>query len=149
MSVRKQFKAATLTAIEAELPTVQVVAGPPAENQARLEAVWISRVESQFEWRSLGNSPTQLLKNRIETIWIDLKIHVYREAPSQLDARAAAEDRCEDLIGEIELAIAQDPSVGDVVSFARLSESSIEMAAAESGWIADGRARFEATNHPT
>lgn len=147
-TVVASFKTALLAAIRAQLPGVQVMAVDPAKNRALREAVWIDGIDSVFEWRSLGAQPAFSTKNRTEEIRVDLRVHVYREAPDHTDAAAAALARAEVLFSEIEQALETDVSVASTVTHGKVSVWSLTPVKAEEGWAIDGRITVEAVNHP-
>lgn len=143
-----ELRAAIVTAVVAQLPTVQVKGANPAEDRELRESVWIEQVDARYEWRSIGAQPAFATKNRTEEATVDLRVDVYREAPSQLTAAEAAADRCEALLAAVEDAVEADLTLGSKVSFARVSQVSMRLEPRESGWAAIGSARIEATNHP-
>lgn len=143
-AVRSQL----ITAIAAQIPTVQVSGFPPAETTALKEAIWLERAESEFEWRSLGATATFNQRNRLERVTIDLRVHVYREAEDQTVAADDALDRAEVLFAKIEDALEADFSLANTVAYALVTRWSVELRPRDSGWSADGRATVQATNYP-
>jgi sensor domain CHASE-containing protein len=149
MTALAAVRAQLVTAIQAQVPTVQVSGVPFGEDTALKEAIWVERAESEFEWRSLGGTGADFReRNRIETILIELRVHVYREAPDQTDASDAAIDRAEVLLAEIEDAIETDFSIGNTLTHALISRWSLEPQPREDGWAVLGRATFEGKNYP-
>lgn len=147
MSVLSAARTALAAQIDAAT-TVQVTPHPPGDLQAVRESIWLERGESTFEWRSLGIGP-QLARNRMEEISIDLQVRVFKEGSLQTTAAAAAMARCEELLDAIEDAVAPAPDLGGVVSYGRIASMSVTPLATDSGWLIEGRARFEAQNHPS
>ena len=147
MTVQADFRLNLVAAISAELPTVQVLPGPPAENEDARESVFIDGLSSTFEWRSLGTG-TQLLKNRTEDVTATVRARVYREAPDQLSALADADARMDEIVAAIELAVAQDPSIAGAISMARVESADRTVAPGASGWTVSCTLRVTGTNYP-
>jgi hypothetical protein len=138
-----QVRAAIVAAIEAETDC-PVKAVPPAEDTPLTECIWIRRVSSRFEWRSIASMD----KNRTETVQVELALHVYREHASQNTAAATALARCEELLASIESAIVADMSLANLVSFGRAADVTAELTPRDKGWTAVGTCRIEASNYP-
>lgn len=120
----------------------------PGEDTPLRECVWVRKISSRFEWRSLGMGAEQHRRNRTETLVADLQVHVYREGNNQATVAATTLDRCEAILAEVEAAIDGDQTLGGLVSFARVAECSAELLPRDSGWTATGLIRVEAQNYP-
>lgn len=142
-----QARAALAAAITAHT-TATVTAVKPGEDQALREAIWIDKIRSTFEWRSLGKQSVFATRNRTEQLTVTLRVAVYREAPRQGDAAEDAMSRCEDLLSEIEDALEADQSLGNLFAYGRVSEVSAELLPRDQGWTANGVVRIEAQNYP-
>lgn len=140
-------RAALVSQIDAAT-TCPVRAVHPGEDQPLRECVWIQRIRSSFEWRSLGAGASQHARNRKETLNVELRIGVYREGPDQGAVAAACFARAEAIAENVETAIDGDQSIGNTVSAARLAEVSIELVPRDQGWSAIGLLRVEAMNYP-
>lgn len=142
-----EFRAALTTQIGAgtDCPFKAV---NPAEDKPLRECIWVRRLASRFEWRSLGATAPQHTRNRTETLTVELQVHVYREGVSQATVAETVFARCEAILAEIEAAVDTDQSFGDVVSFGRVAEVTTELSPRDGGWTAVGTCRIEAQNYP-
>jgi hypothetical protein len=137
-----------VTAIQTELPTVQVLPGPPGENEDPRECVYFEDLESEFEWRSLGTG-TQLLSNRTESLQVTVIARVTREASSHLTAFTDANSRMDEIVEAIELAIAQEPTIGGAANVAaRVSSVRRTPTPVQSGWSITATLDITGTNYP-
>jgi hypothetical protein len=144
MTVQADFRLNLVAAISGELPAVQVLPGPPGENQATEETVYVDQISSTFEWRSLGNLTT----NRTEELSAVVRAIVYREAPDQMDALADADARMDEIVAAVESAVAPDPTITGALSYGLLESADRSVAPAERGWIVTAVMRVTGTNHP-
>lgn len=150
MSRLDTARLALASLLDAALTGVQVRATPCGEDTNRLECVHFDSWSSTFEWRSLGND----LKNRTETIEVEIVVHTYRESGKQADAAAAATARCEALLEDIEEAVAAvgTPATSYTVSgqftMAKIDRWTVRPVPAQSGWACEARATFSGIHHP-
>lgn len=145
MTAIASFRTQLVTAIQAQIPTVQVLPAPPAEDQALEESIWVDELVSDFEWRCIGPAAS----NRKETLTGELRVHVYREGSDQMEVSLAANDRCAALFAEIEDAFEADFSLAGSVTHGLPRRWSIRLVPRDQGWVADGRVTLEADNYPT
>lgn len=139
-----QIRAYLKTAFAAQLPGVQIKAVPPGENAALRESVWIQKLSSTFDWRSLGHSPS----NRIESLQCITRVRVYREGSNQTDVAEVAIARCEEILGKLEDAIETDFSLGNIVTFGLAQTVAVELVPQTGGWVADGTFTLQSKNYP-
>jgi len=144
MTVQADFRLNLVAAMSGELPGVQVLPGPPGENQATDECVYVDGISSAFEWRSLGNLAT----NRTEDLSATVRAVVYREAPDQMDALADADARMDEIVTAVEAAVAPDPTVTGAVSFGLLESVDRSVAPVERGWVVTAQMRVTGKNYP-
>lgn len=147
MTVAADFRLNLTAALSAALPSTQVSAGPPGENEAIEESVYLTDISSTFEWRSLGVS-TQLLRNRTEQLTANVRARVYREAPNQQHALADAEARMDEILEAIEGAVAPDPTIAGAISYGLVESVTRSATPADRGWIVTAAVRVTGTNHP-
>lgn len=148
MSATGDFRLALVAALAAALPDTQMLAGPPAENSALRESLWIADNESEWDWRSLG--PAQnYRRNRKEQIVITLSGYAYREGPNQMQTLALLDARVDDMITDLEHAVADDPEVAGTCTYALIKSVRRTPQEAPNGWVVNLTVRVVAEVHPT
>lgn len=145
--ILQNFRAALVTQLDAGT-VCPVRATNPGEDTPLKECAWVSKQSSRFEWRSLGSTSAQHRRNRTETLTAEVRVHVYREGPNQVQNGANALARLEAILNELEVAVDGDQSFGDVVAFGRVAEVTAELLPRDAGWTAVGTLRIEAQNYP-
>lgn len=151
MTLIAEVRSGLVTAISAELDDgVSVSQFSLGEDTPLREAIWVERVESVFEWRSLGRPATHGARNRTEELTIDLRAQVYREGPRQSDAGQVALDRMDELLAAIEQAYVTTGFVlNTAATHGKPSRWSVESQPREKGWLVDARVSTETVHHPT
>lgn len=146
MSVLHAFRAGVIAAIAADsvFSGVQVLAVPPGENEALKESVFVQSASSAHEFRGIGVGQRRIKEN----IELTLAVRTYSEGPDHLDAGELTLTRAELLSGAIGNVIADSPTIGGVVSFARMSRRTIRPVPAAHGWAAEATVTVSAESYP-